>query len=62
MKLITKREFFDTTYCPTYGWINRTEEGPGENSLIDELRLEEGIEVHDMAKELFTDGITALQS
>ena len=57
MKLITKQQFFDTIFCPTFGWINRSSKAE-EPSLIDKLRAEEGIEIHQMARKLFPDGIS----
>jgi CRISPR/Cas system-associated exonuclease Cas4 (RecB family) len=56
MSKITKAMFFDTVYCPTYGWLNKSK-GAEESSLIDKLRMEEGIEIHQMARELFPDGL-----
>lgn len=57
MRVITKQHFFDTIYCPTYGWLNKSEESE-TLSLIDKLRMEEGIEIHEKARELFPDGIS----
>ena len=56
-KLITKDLFLNTYACPTYGWYLKHSDSRAPISLPDQLRMEEGVEVHQRARELFPEGI-----
>ena len=50
--LITKNLFLNTYACPTYGWHFKHSDSSETASLPDQLRMEEGLEVHQRAREL----------
>lgn len=53
---IRKDIFLNTLFCPTYGWLSRSS-SPTKPSLFDKMRMEEGIEIHQKARELSPNGI-----
>jgi hypothetical protein len=54
---ITKNLFFTTMACPTYGWLLQSGLPRQPLSPAGELRIEEGIEIHRRARNLFPDGV-----
>lgn len=67
--MINKSLFLNTLVCPTYGWMVKNDHIPTEESLSDQLRIEEGLEIHQRAQNLYpkmyvvnnTDIITAVE-
>ena len=56
MPFITKQSFLNTLFCPSYGWLTHSNKLPQSPSLADQLRMEEGIEIHQIAQSLFPNG------
>jgi len=62
MRNITKEIFLNTTVCPTLGWLLRSEEeveslSEKARTLGEQFRIEQGLEVHRRARQLYPDGI-----
>jgi len=57
MGFITKELFLATLACPTRGWRQRHDTAPKPLSIADELRIEEGLEIHARARTLYSDGV-----
>ena len=56
MSNITKNLFLSTLQCPTYGFLQQLQ--PTQpTSPSDQLRIDEGNEIHNRAKSLFPNGI-----
>jgi hypothetical protein len=53
---ITKNLFLSTLQCPTYGHLLYYQPTP-QLSLSEKFRIEEGIEIHNRARQLFPNGI-----
>jgi hypothetical protein len=56
MRVITKKQFLSSIFCPTMGWIIYHSHFPGYTSLYDQFQIEEGIEVGKRARNLFPKG------
>ena len=56
-KDITKQLFLSTISCPTYGFLQQLQPASAL-SISDQLRIDEGIEIHNRAKSLFPDGVS----
>jgi len=54
---ITKKIFLETTVCSRKGWLFRNRKDLVELSTGDRFRMEQGIEIGEMARELFPGGI-----
>jgi len=57
--MITKEIFLNTITCPTLGWLKRSgeiEKYLPELSMGQKFRMEEGLEIHKMARKLYPDG------
>lgn len=55
---MNKETFLAALACPTYGWlIARLKSAPAPPSLSDQWRMEEGLEVHQRARNCFPGGI-----
>ena len=57
MPNITKNLFLSTLQCRTYGWLLRHEPTQEQLSPAEQLRIEEGLEIHQRARTLFPDGV-----
>ena len=57
MPNITKHLFLSTLRCRTYGWLQHHQPIEQPTSPADQLRIEEGIEIHDRAKSLYPNGV-----
>lgn len=57
MAQITKNLFLSTLTCPTYGWLQQSGLPQQPLSIADQLRIEEGLEIHERARQLFPSGI-----
>jgi len=55
MDTITKQLFLKTLTCPTRGWRQRQDTAP--KPVAQQLRIQEGLEIHARARKLFPDGI-----
>jgi len=67
MRNVTKEIFLNTTVCPTLGWLLRSEEevaslSEGARTLGEQFRIEQGLEVHRRARQLYPDGILVAPS
>ena len=56
-KYITKHLFLSTLQCPTYGYLQQLQPTREQLSPSDQLRIDEGIEIHQRAKLLFPTGV-----
>ncbi|MBN2286040.1 MAG: DUF2779 domain-containing protein [Tissierellales bacterium] len=56
-KFVTKELFLNTYACPTYGWHLEHSDSTEPVSLPDQLRMEEGLQVHQRARKLFPEGV-----
>ncbi|MFC1904518.1 DUF2779 domain-containing protein [Chloroflexota bacterium] len=62
MNNITKDIFLNTSVCPTLGWLLRSGEEIEQLSvealtLAEQFRIEQGLDIHNRARQLFPDGI-----
>jgi hypothetical protein len=57
MGFITKELFLAVLTCPTKGWRQQRETAPKPLSPADQLRIEEGMEIHTRARGLFPAGV-----
>ncbi|MCG7852388.1 MAG: hypothetical protein MIO92_07685, partial [Methanosarcinaceae archaeon] len=57
MRKIDKEQFLTTLFCPTYGWLLRSKTSGKPFSVADQLRIDEGMEVHRRARGLFPTGV-----
>ena len=57
MAYITKKTYLNTLTCPTLGWLSYRKLIPETLDLPDQLRIEEGLEIHQRAKSLYPDAI-----
>ncbi|HCO93588.1 MAG TPA: hypothetical protein DIU00_06500 [Phycisphaerales bacterium] len=57
MVKIDKQLFLSILFCPTYGWLQRTETSRKTLSVADQLRIDEGTEFHQRARGLFPSGV-----
>jgi len=57
MGKINKEQFLATLSCPVYGWLLRSGLSPKPLSPAEQLRIEEGLEVHNRARGLFPNGV-----
>ena len=57
MRAINKKQFLSTLQCRTYGWLLRHEPTQEQLSPAEQLRIEEGLEIHQRARNLFPDGV-----
>ena len=57
MGKINKKQFLTTLTCLTYGWILRSGLTQEQLSPAEQLRIEEGLEIHQRARNLFPDGV-----
>jgi predicted RecB family nuclease len=55
--IINKKQFLDTLFCPTLGW--QLKHGPLEDpqSPSEQLRIDQGLEIHNRARSLFPEGV-----
>ena len=56
MPNITKSLFLSSIQCPTFGYQQYYQPSP-ELSISDQLRIEEGNDIHNRAKALFPTGV-----
>lgn len=58
MRNVSKEIFLNSLVCPTLGWLlrMRREEVSRELTLGERFRIEQGIEIHRSARELYPDG------
>jgi len=54
---INKQTFLATLTCPTYGWLLRQNQIPEDISLSAQLRIDQGLEIHQRARCIFPQGI-----
>ncbi len=54
---ITKNLFLSTLQCRTYGWLQLHNPTQEQLSPAEQLRIEEGLEIHQRARNLFPDGV-----
>lgn len=57
MAPITKKQFLAAVACPVRGWLLRHAPAQGPLGPAEELRVEEGLEIHHRARKLFPEGI-----
>jgi len=57
MGFITKELFLAALACPTRGWRQRNDTAPNSLSPADQLRIQEGMEIHRRARRLFPEGV-----
>lgn len=57
MPSITKYLFLSTLRCRTYGWLQHHQPTEEPASPAEQLRIEEGMEIHHRARTLFPDGV-----
>jgi len=57
MGFITKELFLATLACGTKGWRQQRETAPKPLSIADELRIQEGLDIHARARKLYPDGV-----
>ena len=62
MKNVTKEIFLNTLTCPALGWLLRSEEGVEQLSdkvltLGERFRIEQGLDIHNRARQLYPDGV-----
>lgn len=53
--MINKTLFLNTLFCPTYGWMVKNNHIPTDKSLSAQMRIEEGLEIHHRAQNLYPD-------
>jgi len=56
-KYITKNLFLSTLQCRTYGYLQQQQPTQPTTSPSDQLRIDEGVEVQDRARNLFPEGV-----
>ena len=58
MAMITKEKYLATLFCTTFGWVlKKHTPAEGTRSPADQLRIEEGLDIHNRARSLFPEGI-----
>ncbi len=56
MRTVTKKIFLKTISCPTLGWLAAQEPSKEPLSISERFRMEEGLEIHDRARNVFKSG------
>ena len=62
MRNVTKEIFLNAVACPTLGWLLRCDESTRQfieelRTLGDQFLMEQGLEIHNRARQLYPDGI-----
>lgn len=62
MRNVTKEIFLNAIACPTLGWLFRCDENTRQllkesRTLGDQFLIEQGLEIHERARQLYPDGI-----
>jgi len=58
--IINKKQFLDTLFCPTLGWLLKHSPPEDPQSPSEQLRIDQGLEIHNRARNLYPEGVMVL--